>query len=98
FSEYAEAIAVDGRGNIYVTGHFAGSATFGAGEPNQTVIASAANSEDVFIAKYDANGLVQWAKRGGGTGSDQGWSVAVDSLGNTYVTGLSSVSATFGTG
>ena len=37
----ARAIATDPRGNSYVTGHFSGTATFGAGEANETVLEAA---------------------------------------------------------
>src|SRR5512141_591375 len=41
-------IAVDGSGNSYVTGEFRGTATFGAGEPNQATLTST-GSYDVFV-------------------------------------------------
>jgi hypothetical protein len=44
-------VATDHRGNIYVTGSFRGTATFGAGEANETVLEAMA-IEDVFVAKY----------------------------------------------
>jgi hypothetical protein len=88
--EYGASIAVDGSGNCYVTGQFGGSATFG----NTTVVSS--GSEDVFIAKYDATGAVLWVKQAGGTSSDEGYDIAVDNSGNSYVTGYFSGSATFG--
>ena len=34
-------IATDPRGNSYVTGDFSGTATFGAGEANETVLSGA---------------------------------------------------------
>ena len=42
---------MDGAGNSYVTGRFAGSATFGPGETNETTLTSA-GAEDIFVAKY----------------------------------------------
>jgi Beta-propeller repeat len=96
--DQGRSIAVDGSGNSYVTGDFAGSATFGAGELNQTILVSAASS-DIFVAKYDSNGFLVWAKRAGGTsGSDQGRRIALDDSGNSYVTGFFQGSATFGAG
>jgi Beta-propeller repeat len=44
-------IAMDGSGNSYVTGFFQGSATFGAGELNETTLVSA-SAIDIFVAKY----------------------------------------------
>ncbi len=49
-----------------MTGFFAGTATFGPGEANETMLMSA-GSDDVFVAKYDSTGALVWAKRAGGT-------------------------------
>ena len=84
--EYGFAIAADGSGNSYVTGGFGGSATFGAGETNETTLTSGV-SADIFVAKYDASGDLVWAKRAGGTFIEQGGGIAVDGAGNSYVTG-----------
>ncbi|MDH3445826.1 MAG: SBBP repeat-containing protein, partial [Deltaproteobacteria bacterium] len=81
------SVAVDGLGNSYVSGLFNGSATFGFGEANQTMLTSV-GLDDVFLANFDATGVLRWAKRAGGTGSDGGQSIAVDDLGNSYVTGF----------
>ena len=81
-------MAVDSSGNIYVTGYYdsnpttiynSDGGTFGT-LPNSGIY-------DVFITKYNTNGTAQWATRLGGTGSDYGYSMAVDSSGNIYVTG-----------
>ncbi len=90
-------IAVDGDGNSYVTGFFEGTATFGSGEANETTLTSA-GSFDIFVAKYDPDGTLLWAKRAGGTGYDEGSGIAVDDAGNSYVTGYFYGSATFGPG
>jgi hypothetical protein len=90
-------IAVDNSGNSYVTGYFDGSATFGAGEANQTTLTSA-SANDVFVAKYNSSGALQWAKRAGGVGFDEAYGIAVDGSGNSYVTGYFDGSATFGAG
>ncbi len=92
------AIAVDGQGNSYVTGLFRGASTFGMGETNQTQLTSASASDDIFIAKYNSDGTLSWAKRAGGNSSDFGISIALDSQTNIYVTGQFSGTATFGPG
>ena len=51
--EQGQAIATDGAGNSYVTGHFSGTATFGAGEANETVLTG---SFDFFLSKYETPG------------------------------------------
>src|SRR6185503_12430987 len=67
----AAGIAVDPYDNVCVTGFFGlfgptGTATFGSGDVNETVLASPGNSGDVFVAKYDSTGSLVWAKRAGG--------------------------------
>ena len=42
---------------------------------------------DGFLVKYNSEGNAQWATRMGGAGIDQAFSLAVDSLGNVYVSG-----------
>src|SRR3972149_4329281 len=94
---FSGGIAADTSGNSYVTGSFNGSATFGAGETNETTLVSAGES-DIFVAKYDSSGMLVWAKRAGGTSHDNGRGIAVDSSGNSYVMGIFIGSATFGAG
>jgi len=90
-------IATDAGGNSYVTGWLQGAVTFGAGEASETTLTSAA-FQDVFVAKYDSNGALVWAKRAGGAGSEQGQGIVADSSGNSYVTGYFHGAATFGGG
>jgi hypothetical protein len=88
---YSYGIAVDANGNSYVTGYFWSSATFG------TTTLTSIGLNDTFVAKLDSNGNWLWAKQAGGTNYDYGYSIAVDSTGNSYVTGGFEESATFGT-
>ena len=89
-------IAVDSAGNSYVTGRFDSSATFGPGETNETTLT--ADFVDFFVAKYGASGDLVWARRASGTGHDQGFGIAVDRAGHSYVTGIFQGSVTFGPG
>jgi hypothetical protein len=89
--ETGRGIAVDQNDNIFVTGVFEDIATFG------TVNLTSAGYEDSFLAKYNPDGTVLWARRAGGTGSDTGIAVAVDGSGNSYVTGSFEGVASFGT-
>jgi hypothetical protein len=84
-----ESIALDNAGNFYLTGYFAGTATFGSYN------ITSAGELDIFVVKCDSVGNVLWARSGGGTVADQGLSIAVDSFGNSYVTGVFGETATF---
>lgn len=59
----AADVAVRSDGTSYVVGLFRGTATFGPGEPNETVLVS--NSRRIFVARYDATGGLLWARRAG---------------------------------
>jgi hypothetical protein len=45
------------------------------------------------ITKTDPDGNWLWAKRAGGTGSDTGYGIATDTIGNCYATGFFSSTA-----
>jgi hypothetical protein len=92
--DYGQAIATDSDGNVYVTGSYAGSVTFAPG----TTLTSTSGSTDVFVAKYDTSGTVQWARSIGGTTFDAGYGIATDSAGNVYVIGNYNNTATFAPG
>ncbi len=85
-------IAVDGQGNVLLTGQLSGSADFGGGAR-----VSKANG-DIFLVKLDAAGNHLWSKLFGDDGADAGWSVAADPAGNVLVRGRSWGSADFGGG
>lgn len=72
-TDYAYSIAVDGSGNVYVTGASTGAGT----------------DYDYATIKYDASGAELWVARynGPGGGQDFAHSVTVDVLGNVYITG-----------
>lgn len=92
-SDYVSGMTVDGSGNVYITGYFGGTGDFdpGAGTTNLT---SAGNS-DIFFAKYNTSGALQWAKSLGGTGDDRSFGIAVDGNGNIYLTGFFNGTADF---
>lgn len=91
-SDVGQSIAVDGSGNVYVTG-FTQSANFPTHNPEQTTYAA---NGDAFVAKFGADGSLVYSTYFGGSGDDAGNGIAVDISGNAYVTGKTS-SANFPT-
>jgi hypothetical protein len=87
-----QGIATDAQGGVYVTGNFAGSATFAG----QVLAGTAGGDYDVFVAAYAASdGSGRWATSGGGPSVDLSQGIAVDGQGGVYVTGSFMGSATF---
>ncbi|MBD2462266.1 SBBP repeat-containing protein [Oscillatoria sp. FACHB-1407] len=74
-SDQANAIAVDGFGNIYITG-----------STNDALLGSGGTS-DVFLKKLSTNGNILWEKQFGSSRNDTARGVAIDATGNIYVTG-----------
>jgi len=86
------SINTDASGNVYMTGIFSSpSLAFGTSTLTNIGIAN------VFVAKYDANGNVLWAKKAGGTSADGGSGIS-SYTGGVYVSGdFNSPWMTFGT-
>ncbi len=82
--DYGTSIAVDNSGNAYITGYAASTnfPTFNA------IQGTLGGSSDAFVSKINAvgNALV-YSTYLGGINLDEGTGIAVDSLGNAYVTG-----------
>src|SRR5262249_36816973 len=74
--DHGQGVSSFADGRCAVRGYFSGPATFGGGEPNQTVLVAAGVAPDAFVARYNADGTLRWAKQGGGTDLARGWSVA----------------------
>ena len=90
--DYGTGIATDAAGNVFVTGLFTGTATFGSLQVTSTTV-----DYDVFIAKYAPDGTALWVNGGGGSAWDVGSGITIDMAGNCYVTGAYRNTAVFGT-
>lgn len=80
-SDLANAIAVDGHGNVYVTG-----SSSNGGSP-----------DDYLTVKYYPDGNLAWVRRYNGPGNytDEASAIVVDGSNNVYVTGTSYGSGTY---
>lgn len=89
--DFGKAVATDNAGNVYVTGNFQSSSiSFGS-----TTLVSA-GAEDIFIAKFDGSGVLQYEYRLGGAGSDQGFAITTDDADNVYFAANYNNSVTLG--
>lgn len=83
-------IVADTQGNLFIGGSFSDTITFDGN------IFVANGQMDGFIAKYDALGTWQWTRQMGGPASNFVCSIAVDSYGSLYATGVFQGKTQFG--
>ena len=76
--DYASSVAVDGSGNVYVAGWTNGAF---AGNTNQGGV-------DVAVMMFNSSLVLQGVNQFGTAGDEGAFSVAVNSSGNVYITGI----------
>lgn len=87
-TEVGNGIAVDTAGNAYITG-ITTSADFPTANPLPAPNNALQGAEDAFVTKLNADGsALVYSTFLGGTASDEGGAIAVDSSGNAYITGF----------
>ena len=77
-----KSTVVDASGNVYVIGNSSGS--WGSPAP---VVAN--KGDDVFVAKLNSSGVLQWHTFLGSTSTDTAGQLSIDSSGNLIVSGVS---------
>jgi chitodextrinase len=83
-------VAVDGSGNVIVTGLFSGTADFGGQD-----LTSLNQTTDVFVAKYTSSGAHLWSQQIGGTSGDYASGLALGSAGAIVIAGGQSGTGTY---
>ncbi len=102
--DVGNAIAVDSSGDVYVTGMFQSTITlntFGSqGSPmnlnayGTLPVVAPGGTRAAFVAKYSTTGQsISWVARIDNVNNDEGYGIAVDASGNTYVCGITNPSA-----
>jgi hypothetical protein len=99
-ADRATAVAPRLAGGAYLCGQFTGSAVFGAGQPGETTLTANGGpyDTDIFIARYEADGTLDWAVSAGGAQDDSAADIVQLADGSIVVTGYFHGSATFGAG
>jgi len=90
--QYAYALAVDGLGNVLLTGSMQGSVDFGGGT------LTSAGLDDVFLARFRPDGSFSFGQRFGDTSPQYGYAVASDDSGQAVMTGSFGGTIDLGTG
>jgi hypothetical protein len=86
----ATSVVVDKNNDILVAGYFSGTVDFGGGP------LTSAGLLDIFVAKYSSTGAHIWSKRFGDISDDACYGVAVDAVGNVFITGAFKGTVNFG--
>ncbi len=87
----AKDVATDNSGNVYVIGEYTGTNI----EFSPTVILNNAGGQDIFIAKYNSEGVVQWALNAGGAQDQYALSILCDGI-NIFISGHSNYATNIG--
>ncbi len=81
--QWARTVATDNSNNLIVAGGFAGSLDFG----NGTDPLAAGATEDIFLVKFDSDGLALWSEDFGDGAYQEPWDVAVGPGDDIFVIG-----------
>ena len=90
-----QGVAAMADGSIRITGSFTRQVVFRFGVGRTHVSLRASGSDDIFVARYEGDGSLAWARGAGSTERDSGKSVAPQSDGSCVVTGYFSGAAVF---
>jgi hypothetical protein len=89
-----QGAAVDGKGNILVSGAFAGAVAFGVGVHQTT----GKGDQDLFVVQLDANGKPTWSRSFGDAAGQLFCTLATDASNNVLLAGAFQGQLTIGTG
>lgn len=83
-------VSTDQQGNCYVVGNIEGVVNF------STTTTFNCQLVDIFIAKYNTNGYLQWVKQAGSIKGDNPKAICTDAAGNSFIIGDCDDIAQFG--
>ena len=84
------SIVQDNAGNYYVLGNFNGTVT------QDAITLNTYGVQDIFLSKYDPQGVVQWIKQIGGTGTETAIGLAINHVGTAlFISGQTNGSCSF---
>lgn len=92
-ADRAYGVAVDGAGNVYITGRSRSTWNGPTGQPPLHDHSDSGTAPDIVVLKLNSSGAYQWHTFYGTSGTDNsadyGYAVAIDGSTDVYVTGFS---------
>ena len=82
------SVTCDSSGNMYIAGVYAGTPAIDDQDGNLIATLPTSTGNSAFVSKFDSGGIYQYSLIIDSTGSEIGYSVACDSSGNMYISGL----------
>ena len=95
-SDRGLSILLDSAGNIFMGGEASSTSNIATTGSHQTTYGG--GNLDGFLAKFNSNGVRQWATYFGGSGNDFIYNTGIDNNGNIYATGATTSNSNFATG
>ena len=83
-SDVGSETCVDAAGNVFVAGYFSSSSIMIG---TVSISNSGVSGSDIFIAKYNSAGVLQWTQRIGGSASEYVSGLCADASGRIYIIG-----------
>lgn len=94
--DFGRSLKVDNDGSVYLAGYFENIVDF---DPNEDqYLLNSQDGFDIFILKLNSEGRFLWAKSFGGSSSDFGYDLHIDSANNLYLAGKFWENLTINTG
>jgi len=84
--DYGRNVDLDMSGNVYITGYSSSTSAISTIGSHQVNIGGGL-SGDAYLVKFNGSGVRLWATYYGGSGNDDGRSIALDQYGNIYLAG-----------
>ncbi len=84
-ADLSNVICLDKSGDVYVAGWFEGTVDFDPGVPVAEHTSN--DAEDIFLSKFDSDGVFQWVATWGGVDSDKVYGLRSDNFDGIYICG-----------
>lgn len=86
--DFGNGIITDAAGNIFLTGYTTSSLPLNSIATPGAYRTTISGVPDVFIIKFNASGSRQWGTYFGSTNADYGSKIAIDTMGNLTIAGI----------